>query len=68
MAGFIVGRIGRSLKKHTNKAQVKWGEILSQMEETLSGLRIIKAFNAQAYVNKKFDEQCKSPPTKFTEF
>ena len=54
LAGLIVGRIGRSLKKHTNKAQVKWGEILSQMEETLTGLRIIKAFNAEARVKKQF--------------
>ena len=54
MAGFVVGRIGRSLKKQTNKAQVKWGEIMSQMEETLSGLRIIKAFNAEKRVKKSF--------------
>ena len=54
LAGFIVGRIGRSLKKHTNKAQVKWGEIMSQMEETLTGLRIIKAFNAEQRVKKSF--------------
>jgi ATP-binding cassette, subfamily B, bacterial MsbA len=54
LAGFIVGRIGRSLKKNTNKAQVKWGEILSQMEETLSGLRIIKAFNAEGKVKGQF--------------
>jgi subfamily B ATP-binding cassette protein MsbA len=54
LAGFIVGRIGRSLKKHTNKAQVKWGEILSQMEETLSGLRIIKAFNAEGKAKGQF--------------
>ncbi len=54
VAGFIVGRIGRSLKKHTNSAQVKWGEILSQMEETLSGLRIIKAFNAEGKVKGQF--------------
>ena len=54
LAGFIVGRVGRSLKKHTNKAQVKWGEILSQMEETLSGLRIIKAFNAEGKVKGQF--------------
>jgi subfamily B ATP-binding cassette protein MsbA len=54
LAGFVVGRIGRSLKKQTNKAQVKWGEILSQMEETLSGLRIIKAFNAEKRVKKSF--------------
>ncbi len=54
LAGFVVGRIGRSLKKHTNKAQVKWGEIMSQMEETLTGLRIIKAFNAEQRVKKSF--------------
>lgn len=54
IAGFIVGRIGRSLKKQTNKAQVKWGEILSQMEETLTGLRIIKGFNAEQKVKKQF--------------
>lgn len=47
ISGYFVGRIGRSLKKHTNKAQVKWGEILSQIEETLTGLRVIKAFNAE---------------------
>ncbi len=54
LAGLIVGRIGRSLKKQTNKAQVKWGEIMSQMEETLTGLRIIKAFNAESKVKKSF--------------
>jgi subfamily B ATP-binding cassette protein MsbA len=54
LAGFVVGRIGRSLKKHTNKAQVKWGEIMSQMEETLTGLRIIKAFNAENRVRGQF--------------
>lgn len=54
LAGLIVGRIGRSLKKHTNKAQIKWGEILSQMEETLTGLRIIKAFNAEGRVKNNF--------------
>ena len=54
LAGLIVGRIGTSLKKQTNKAQVKWGEIMSQMEETLTGLRIIKAFNAEGRVKKSF--------------
>ena len=54
LAGLIVGRIGRSLKKQTNKAQVKWGEIMTQMEETLTGLRIIKAFNAEGRVKKNF--------------
>lgn len=54
ITGFIVGRIGRSLKKQTNKALVKWGEILSQLEETLTGLRVIKAFNAEERVKKSF--------------
>ncbi len=54
LAGLIVGRIGNSLKKHTNKAQLKWGEIMTQMEETLTGLRIIKAFNAEGRVKKSF--------------
>ena len=54
VAGLIVGRIGNSLKKHTNKAQIKWGEIMTQMEETLTGLRIIKAFNAEPKVKKSF--------------
>ena len=54
LAGLIVGRIGNSLKKHTNKAQIKWGEIMTQMEETLTGLRIIKAFNAEVRVKKSF--------------
>ena len=54
LAGFVVGRIGRTLKRHTNAAQVKWGEIMSQMEETLTGLRIIKAFNAEKRIKKSF--------------
>lgn len=56
ISGFIVGRIGKSLKKQTNKAQVKWGEIISNLEETLTGLRIIKAFNAESKMKTKSDE------------
>jgi subfamily B ATP-binding cassette protein MsbA len=54
VAGLIVGRIGRSLKKQTNRAQVKWGEIMTQLEETLTGLRIIKAFNSEDKVRNSF--------------
>lgn len=54
ISGFIVGRIGRTLKKQTNKVQIKWGEILSNMEETLTGLRVIKAFNAEPRAKKSF--------------
>lgn len=47
LSGFVVARVGRTLKKQTNQAQVKWAEVLTQLEETLGGMRIIKAFNAE---------------------
>ncbi|MEP6513732.1 MAG: ABC transporter ATP-binding protein [Parafilimonas sp.] len=56
VTGFVVGRIGRTLKKQTNRAQVKWGEILSHLEETLTGLRIIKAFNAEQKMYAGYDK------------
>lgn len=55
IAGFIIGVIGKNLKKRSLAGQNKLGTILSIIEETLSGLRIIKAFNAEAKVEKKFN-------------
>lgn len=52
--GFIMGRVGRNLKKSSYDAQNKWGELMSQVEETLSGLRIIKAFVAESKISKRF--------------
>lgn len=54
IGGFIIGRIGRSLKKTSFKSQTKLGTILALIEETLSGLRIIKAFTAEKPVTKRF--------------
>lgn len=54
ITGFIIGRISRSLKKQSNISAVKLGELLSVLEETLSGLRVIKAFNAEKNLRKKF--------------
>ena len=54
ISGFLIGRIGKSLKKSSQKGQKKMGIILSIIEETLSGLRIIKAFNAISFAGKKF--------------
>jgi len=54
VAGLIIGRIGKSLKKKSFQAQEKMGELLSNMEETLSGLRIIHAFTAEKLSSKKF--------------
>ena len=52
--GFIMGRVGRNLKRKSFEAQNMWGELMSQVEETLSGLRIIKAFVAEDKISKRF--------------
>lgn len=54
VSGFIIAKIGSSLKRTSAKGQAKMGELLSNIEETISGLRIIKAFNAIDPVNKRF--------------
>ena len=46
VSGFLIGRIGRSLRRTSDKVQTKMGSLVSLIEETISGLRIIKAFNA----------------------
>lgn len=56
LAGLVMGRIGRSLKKSSKVAQQKSGQLLSQIEETLGGLRVIKAFNAEKNVMRRFGE------------
>jgi len=53
--GILIGFIGRSLKRKSLAAQRKTGQILSIIEETLGGLRIIKAFTAEFKVKKKYD-------------
>ena len=56
VTGFIIGRISRTLKKQSNDAAIKQGEALSVLDETLGGLRVIKAFTAEKLVGKKFEE------------
>ena len=57
LAGLIIGRIGRSLKKKSKKGQEKMGVILGVLEETLSGLRIIKAFNAEGRMKTRYNNE-----------
>jgi subfamily B ATP-binding cassette protein MsbA len=57
VTGLIIGRIGRSLKKKSTRAQEKLGAILSTIEETLGGIRVIKAFNAEKKQFNKFENQ-----------
>ncbi len=53
-AGWLIGRIGRSLKKRSTKGQEQTAELLVQIEETLSGLRVVKAFNAEQKLMARF--------------
>lgn len=54
VAGFVIGRISKSLKKESTKAQEQQGEILGVLDESLSGMRIVKAFNAEGHMHLRF--------------
>jgi ATP-binding cassette subfamily B protein/subfamily B ATP-binding cassette protein MsbA len=56
LAGYIMGKVGKTLKRKSLIGQEQWGYLMSQVEETLSGLRIIKAFNAEKKIRKRFRE------------
>ncbi|KGI60838.1 ABC transporter ATP-binding protein [Prevotella sp. S7 MS 2] len=53
--GWLMGYVGRKLKAKSIKAQALWSDTMSQVEETLGGLRIIKAFCAEEKMNQRFD-------------
>ncbi len=52
--GFIIGRVTRSLKRQSADAAIKYGESVSILDETLGGLRVIKAFNVESILRNKF--------------
>lgn len=60
IAGYIIGRVGKSLKKYSRQGQDKMGSILTVIEETLGGLRIIKAFNAEKKMDAVFEKELDS--------
>ncbi len=57
VVGYLIGKVGKSLKKPSMRGQNKMGELLSTIEESLSGLRIIKAFNAEKKIKEHFSNQ-----------
>ncbi len=57
IAGTIMGRVGKKLKRKSLKGQNQWGVLMSIIEECLGGLRIIKAFNAEEKVKRRFHEE-----------
>ncbi|MCM1310187.1 MAG: ABC transporter ATP-binding protein/permease [Bacteroides sp.] len=56
LAGWVMGNVGRKLKATSLKTQNQWGTIMNNIEETLGGLRIIKAFVAEKKVSKRFHD------------
>ncbi|MGM9845086.1 MAG: ABC transporter ATP-binding protein [Muribaculaceae bacterium] len=54
LAGIVMGRVGKRLKRTSLEGQNQWGVLMSNIEETLGGLRIIKAFNAESKVKRRF--------------
>ncbi|MDL2265752.1 ABC transporter ATP-binding protein/permease [Parabacteroides sp. OttesenSCG-928-G07] len=55
VAGYLMGLVGKKLKRKSYEGQQQWGLLMSQIEETLSGLRIIKAFNAEKKIQNRFE-------------
>ncbi|WP_297115206.1 ABC transporter ATP-binding protein [uncultured Porphyromonas sp.] len=54
IAGYVMGAVGKRLKRDSLEGQTQWGRLMSMVEETLSGLRIIKAFNAEQQISLRF--------------
>ncbi len=57
LAGLVMGKVGKSLKKKSLEQQNQWGVLMSNIEECLGGLRIIKAFNAEHKVSDRFHRE-----------
>lgn len=57
VAAFLIGSVGKNLRKISSRSQKQMGLLMSMVEETLSGLRIIKAFNAQKQSEKSFQKE-----------
>lgn len=57
LAGLVMGKVGKRLKRKSLEAQQQWGVILSTVEETLGGLRVIKAFNAEKKMKARLQEE-----------
>lgn len=55
-AGYVMGAVGKKLKRKSFEGQQQWGYLMSQIEETLGGLRVIKAFNAEKKIQDRFEK------------
>ena len=55
LAGYVMGQVGKKLKRKSLEGQQQWGFLMSQIEETLGGLRVVKAFNAERKIQDRFE-------------
>ncbi len=56
LMGWVMGSVGKKLKRKSLEAQSRWSDLMSQVEETLGGIRIIKAFNAEKKMDRRFTD------------
>ncbi|HRO39157.1 MAG TPA: ABC transporter ATP-binding protein [Flavobacteriales bacterium] len=57
ISGLLIGRISRSLKKRSTRVQEKSADLLSRVEETLTGMRVVKAFNGEENMRRRFERE-----------
>ena len=57
LAGWVMGKVSRKLKSQSASVQSRWGDIIAHLDETLGGLRIIKAFIAEKKMSQRFYEK-----------
>jgi subfamily B ATP-binding cassette protein MsbA len=57
LSGLVIGRIGKALKRESKKVQELLGQLTTRLDETISGMRIIKSFTAERHLQEKFDEE-----------
>ena len=57
LTGLVVGRVGKTLKRVSKKGQVKMGHLISMIDETLMGLRVVKAFNGEMFQIRRFGQE-----------
>jgi len=57
LSGFLIARISKSLKRKSTRVQEKSADLLARVEETLTGIRVIKAFNGEADMKRRFDRE-----------
>jgi subfamily B ATP-binding cassette protein MsbA len=57
ISGLLIGRVSKSLRRHSNRVQEKSADLLARVEETLSGIRVVKAFNGEVDMQRRFDRE-----------